>query len=213
MASSTRERRPTWELTDLLLPYQGDWTVEEYLKLHTNRLIEFTDGYLDFLPMPDEIHWEVQNFVFSAVKAFLAKRGAGVVRYAPFKVRVGPKAFREPDVCILLNEQDPRRAREYWGGADVAMEVVSRDKPERDYEEKREDYAAAGISEYWIIDPQVQTLTILVLAAGTYREHAVLTAGRAVSTVAEGFSIDVGECFAAMNLAAPNAKPLEDGTD
>jgi hypothetical protein len=46
MASSpsTRARRPTWEVADLLLPYQGDWTVEEYLKLNTNRLIEFTDG-------------------------------------------------------------------------------------------------------------------------------------------------------------------------
>lgn len=30
----------------MVLPYQGDWTVEEYLKLDTNRLIEFTDGFL-----------------------------------------------------------------------------------------------------------------------------------------------------------------------
>ena len=53
MASATRERRPTWELTDMLIPYQGEWTVEEYLKLDTNRLIEYTDGFLEFLPMPE----------------------------------------------------------------------------------------------------------------------------------------------------------------
>src|SRR5687768_13486218 len=56
MPSTTRERRPTWELADVLLPYQGDWTVERYLALDTNRLIEFTDGFLEVLPMPEEIH-------------------------------------------------------------------------------------------------------------------------------------------------------------
>src|SRR3954464_12863443 len=100
---STRERRPTWEVADICLPYQGDWTVEEYLKLDTNRLIEFTDGFLEFLPMPEEIHYFVQNFIFAAVEAFLRTRGKGEVRYAPFKVRVREGAFREPDVCVLLD--------------------------------------------------------------------------------------------------------------
>ncbi len=77
MALTTRERRPTWELAGLLLPHQGDWTVEEYLKLDTNRLIEFTDGFLKFLPIPEEIHSFVQRFIFAAVEAFLKARRKG----------------------------------------------------------------------------------------------------------------------------------------
>src|SRR5688500_13506557 len=125
MASTTRDRRPTWELADVFFPHQGDWTVESYLRLDTNHLIEFTDGFLEVLPMPEEIHFYVQNFIFAAVDAFLKARGKGAVRYAPFKVRIRPDAFREPDVSILLDENDPRRGRRYWGGADMVIEVVS----------------------------------------------------------------------------------------
>jgi len=74
MASTTRERRPTWELADLVLPYQGDWTVGKYLELDTNRLIEFTDGFIEVLPTPEEIHSFVQRFIFAVVQAFLLAR-------------------------------------------------------------------------------------------------------------------------------------------
>jgi Uma2 family endonuclease len=136
MASSSREVRPTWELTDLLLPFQGKWTVEQYLELDTNRLIEFTDGFLEVLPMPEEIHSFVQRFIFTIVEAFLAARGRGVAHYAPFKVRVRPTAFREPDVCVLLEPNDRRRGRKYWAGADFVIEVVSPGGETRDLPRK-----------------------------------------------------------------------------
>jgi Uma2 family endonuclease len=208
MPSTTRERRPTWELTDLLLPLQGDWTAEAYLNLDTNRLIEFTDGFLEFLPMPEEFHFFVQQFIFSAVEAFLKTRGKGAARCAPFKVRVREGAFREPDVCILLDENDPRRGRKYWDGADVVIEVVSPDGEHRDYEEKRADYADAGIPEYWVIDPQKKELLILRLAGDRYVGTGPLVAGSvAESSVLRGFRLDVGECFSAMDNASPHDDP------
>lgn len=44
-----------------LLPQQGQWSEEEYLWLtdHTNRLLEFTDGYSEVLPMPTDKHQTV----------------------------------------------------------------------------------------------------------------------------------------------------------
>jgi Uma2 family endonuclease len=205
---STRERRPTWEVADICLPYQGDWTVEEYLKLDTNRLIEFTDGFLEFLPMPEEIHFFVQQFVFAAVEAFLRARGKGEARYAPFKVRVREGAVREPDVCVLLDEKDRRRARKYWGGADFVIEVVSPGGEQRDYLEKRGDYANAKIPEYWIVDPFRKELLILRLAGTSYAEHQVVRPGEiASSLVMPGFRLDMGACFAAADRAAENDEP------
>ena len=212
MASTTREIRPTWELTDLLLPYQGRWTVEQYLELDTNRLIEFTDGFLEVLPMPEEIHFFVQNFVFAAVEAFLKARGKGVACYAPFKVRVRAGAFREPDVCVLLDDGDPRRARKYWGGADMVVEVVSPGGEARDYLEKRQDYAGANIPEYWIVDPFKRELLVLRLANGVYADHATLKPGDVAEAEAmPGFRIDVEKCFAAAERAAANDEPTVGG--
>src|SRR5208337_2999257 len=74
MASATQ---PTTELPsaqewkDLLgelLPPQGNWTEEEYLVLtdHRNRLVEFTDGFLEILPMPTDKHQAILGFLYQA---------------------------------------------------------------------------------------------------------------------------------------------------
>jgi len=207
MALSTRQRRPTWEMLDVL-PYQGEWTVDEYLKLATNKPIEYTNGFLEFLPMPDEIHWQIQEFLFALVREFLTRRGRGVAHYAPFKVRIGAEKFREPDICVLLDDSDPRRARKYWGGADAVFEVVSPDDPARDYIEKRVDYATAGVLEYWIVDPSRGQVLVLRLNAGQYTEDGPHGSGSSVAShVLPGFSMNVDECFAVLGRVSPRDVP------
>ena len=136
------------------------WSEEQYLVLtdSTNRLIEFTDGYLEPLPMPTDRHQAILEFLFLALRTFIRPRG-GVVRFAALRLRIGPRKFREPDVLLLLDKSDPRRQNRFWTGADLALEVVSEDKPERDLVEKRGDYAEGRVPEYWIVNPQTETIT------------------------------------------------------
>jgi Uma2 family endonuclease len=123
-------------------------------------------------------------------------------------VRVRPTAFREPDVCLLLDPADPRRGRKYWAGADFVIEVVSPGGETRDYLEKRGDYADARIPEYWIVDPWKNELVLLRLANGSYPDGEVFRPGQiAESTVATGFRLDVAACFAAGDQAAVNDEP------
>lgn len=100
----------------------------------------------------------------------------------------------------MLAEHDSRRSNSYWSGADLVIEVVSKD-PEsraRDVEEKPAEYAAAGIAEYWIVDPRDRQVTVLRLESGRYEEHGVFHAGdRATPHLLGGFSLDVAEVFAA----------------
>ena len=58
----SRRGEPVWELA-MNYPLQGDWTEEEYLALETNRLVEFSDGFLEFLPMPSLIHQLIADFL------------------------------------------------------------------------------------------------------------------------------------------------------
>jgi Uma2 family endonuclease len=91
---------------------------------------------------------------------------------------------------------DPRRQNRFWLGADLVVEVVSPDKPERDLIDKRGAYAEAQIPEYWIVNPQSETITVLCLEGSAYVEHGVF--GRstsATSVVLEGLSIVVDEVF------------------
>jgi len=84
------------------------------------------------------------------------------------------------------------------------MEVVSGgpEDRKRDLEIKRQEYAAARIAEYWIVDPQEQRIMVLYLDGENYREQGVFQPGsRATSRLLSGFEIDVTAVFAAATSA------------
>ena len=183
---------------------QGLWTQAQYLKLTnwSNRLIEFTDGRIEVLPMPTQEHQAISQFLFLALYSFVQGIG-GNVFYAPLRLRVREGKFREPDLLLLIDADDPRSRNDYWLGADLVAEVVSPDNPDRDLIDKRKDYAEGGIPEYWIANPLAETLTVLVLWGGEYREHGVFRPGeQAGSPRLPGFSVDVKEMFDAGVRAA-----------
>src|SRR5918996_2665371 len=170
-----------WEAEGLeidLLPLQGLWTEEQYLRLtdQTNRFIEFTEGSVDVLPMPTRQHQAISRFLFLAFLAYVQRLG-GTVFYAPLRVRVAPGRFREPDLVLLLDVNDPRNQNAFWLGADLVVEIVSPDHAERDTVMKRADYAAAGIPEYWIVNPEEETITVLTLEGGPYVTYGVFRRG------------------------------------
>jgi Uma2 family endonuclease len=178
-----------------LAALQGLWSVEQYLTLtnQTNRLIEFTDGVIEVLPMPTKRHQAISRVLFLALLAIMQRIG-GDVFYAPLRVEVRPGKFREPDLLLVLDKHDPRAQNEYWTGADMVVEIVSPDKPKRDTDEKPLDYAEAGIPEYWIVNPITETVSVLVLVAGAYVEHSVAGRGeRARSVLLAGFDVGVDD--------------------
>jgi Uma2 family endonuclease len=83
----------------------------------------------------------------------------------------------------------------------VSEGIENRD---RDLIRKRSEYAAAGIPEYWIVDPETATVTVLSLPEGgtEYVVHGEFKPGEtATSVLLNGFTIDVSDCFAAAEQA------------
>jgi Uma2 family endonuclease len=180
-----------------LRPLQGLWTEEQYLALtnQTNHLIELSDGEIEVLPPPTSGHQVILLLLYDLFRAVIRPAG-GKILVAPLRLRVRPGKYREPDLLMLLNAADPRYQDAFWLGADLVVEIVSPDRPERDTEEKPRDYAEAGIPEYWIVNPLDDTITVLVLAGRAYRPYGVFRRGeRAVSQLLPGFSVDVAEVF------------------
>ncbi len=195
----TEPARPlTWkDLLEDILPPQGQWSEDEYLVLtdHRNRLIEFTDGFLEVLPMPTYEHQLVLRYLFLAFFNFFGPRGGDVI-FPTLRLRIRPSKFREPDLLVLLSANDPRAENRFWLGADIAVEVVSEDKPERDLVEKVTDYAEGGVPEYWIVNPMTETITVLNLQGTAYREAGVYRRGQAaVCVLRPEFSVSVDEVF------------------
>ncbi len=176
---------------------RGTWNREQYLRLtdYSRRLIEFTDGALEVLPIPTYKHQLISQFLLLALYAFLRPRG-GVVMYAPLRLQISEGKFREPDLMVALDENDPRLQNAYWLGANMVLEIVSADNPERDTVVKRTDYAEGGIPEYWIVNPLDETVTVLRMEGAEYIEHGLFRRGEmATSALLGGFVLSVDAIF------------------
>ena len=188
---------PAWELARLF-PAQGAWTQGEYLALDTNHLVEFSNGYLEFPPMPTTSHQRVAGSLLFLLQAFVGPRGLGVVIPAPLPVRLWRRRFCEPDVIFVSHTHPHLLGEAYLRGADMVMEVVIGDDEarRRDLVEKRGEYARARIPEYWIVDPREEKITVLRLAGKRYVVHGEFGKGTTASShLLPGFTADVSETF------------------
>jgi Uma2 family endonuclease len=188
---------PWKDALEQILPAQGSWTDEEYLLLtDRSRLpVEFSDGFVELLPMPTDEHQSILKRLLMAFDAFIAPRG-GEVLFAPLRLRIREGKYREPDLLLLLSANDPRREDRYWLGADLVVEIISSDDKKRDTVDKPVDYAEAQVDEYWIVDPESEVIAVLKLTGDKYTEVGRYARGElATSALLPGFSVDTSAVF------------------
>jgi len=193
------EPEPAWDVARLF-PGQGQWSEDEYLALNGNRLVEFSDGRIEVLPMPTTIHQRIVLYLAGLFLAFVKPGKLGEILIAPLRVRLRPGKFREPDLVFMLARHAARIRNEYWEQPDLVIEVVSGEPEDRrrDLVTKRLEYARARIPEYWIVEPNERRITVLRLRGTKYVVHGRFVEGdRAMSVVLKGFEVDVAAMFAA----------------
>ena len=173
---------PVWRIATLFR-YQGAWSEQEYLALDTNRRVEFDNGFVEVHDAPTDQHQAIISYFISILRA-LAKQIGGVERPAGLRLRLWDQKYREPDIVFLRDRNSSLRHENYWDGADLAIEIVSAslEDRERDLLTKRIEYAQAGIQEYWIVDPEQETVTVLNLAGDVYTERGVFVRGEVVTS-------------------------------
>jgi Uma2 family endonuclease len=199
-ATGTERAETRWTLDPeivALLPEQGAWSERDYLWLteRTNRLVELAGGRIEVLPMPTDKHQAILQFLLFALHALLA-RSSGVVRCAPLRLRLATGRYREPDLLALRSAGDSRRGNDFWTGADLVVEIVSPNDPERDLVTKRAEYAIVGIPEYWIVDPRNETVIVLALVENAYVEQGVFGRGSEARSVSfPDFAVGVAAIF------------------
>ncbi len=152
-------------------------TFEEYLAYDDNseKLYELFNGELIEIPPEPGYNVEIANRLFILFALMLGSdrvRGHGL----ELEVRGEPKN-RYPDLTIIREEHIQQLAKRNTIRLSMSppllvVEVVSPGEiqRDRDYIAKRVQYQDRGIPEYWIVDPQTETLLILALQGTTYSE-------------------------------------------
>jgi len=151
-----------------LFPLQGEWTEADYLALpETNYIVELSEGELIMPPPPSVAHQTISARLFSTLYSFVRDRDLGTVLCAPTGVRLWPGKIREPDILFVAREHADRIKEDMiYGAPDLVVEILSSGTEETDHREKSNEYEQAGVSEYWIIDPEASNITVYALTEG-----------------------------------------------
>lgn len=108
-----------------------------------------------FMPVKD-IHQAILGFLNTLLVLYTTLFDLGKIRTAPYAMRAVPGgSSREPDLLFVTKEHLDRLTENRLDGpADLIIEIISDDSVNRDRDDKFREYRAAGVGEYWIIDPR-----------------------------------------------------------
>ena len=150
---------------------------------------EWIDGDIQIMSPASSTHQRLVRFLSNTLSVWVEQQNTAEVFMAPFQMKL--ERGREPDLLVVLDAHRDRIQETHLDGpADLVVEVVSPESGARDRGEKFYEYEAAGIPEYWLIDPEREELAVYRLNEDRYRTAFEGHEGRAASEVLEGFWIE-----------------------
>ena len=146
---------------------------------------ELIDGEHYVTPSPNTRHQQIAVDLLALIWTYLEAHPIGRVFVAPFDVVISKSDVVEPDILYLSNERaaeviTPEHVR---GTPELVVEIASPGTRKRDETIKRRLYERSGVTEYWVVDPEVDVVRV-------YRRSGELF-GRAIE-----LSRDAGDVLA-----------------
>lgn len=180
-------------------------TMEDYLAYDdgTDTRYELVDGELVEMPTESQVNVGIAKYLLFE----LAKHVPIALIALATEVEVSGRRAKSrlPDLMIHSEESyaalsGGKRAillRDMPPPA-LVIEVVSADQEnrDRDYRYKRTEYAARGINEYWIIDPEMQQVTVCLWVNGQYEDTVYQGDTPIHSTMVPGFNLSAAQILA-----------------
>lgn len=179
------------------------YTFADVLAWDESERAELIDGEPVLLATPLREHQRVSGEIFAQIHSFLKGKPCQVY-HAPFSVRPFARkddrpedvdTVLEPDITVVC---DPEKLDKYGcrGAPDWIVEILSDSTQRHDRFVKYRLYEQAGVQEYWIVDPEKQTVQVFRLEEGRFAAVDFQSAeGRVSSGVLEGLEIDLSAVF------------------
>ena len=172
-------------------------TLAEFLDLPAmEQRCELIDGVLHMAAFPVPDHEFLSLLLGTYLNQQILFAGAGIV-LGPTGLLLAENTLVGPDIIIIrAHRTDIVGPALIHGAPDIVVEVLSTNR-HHDLARKRALYQAAGIPEYWLVDGDADTLTVLALGPdGSYRERATLTAADTLTTpLFPDFTLPLAQLF------------------
>ena len=167
-----------------------------YEIVEENKKMEFINGEI-IIHSPVKLqHNSATKLLCGLLNTFVIKNDLGFVGIEKIMISLTRNDY-EPDICFFGKEKakkfKPKQAQ--FPAPDFVVEVLSDSTARIDRETKFQDYAAHGVGEYWIVDPEKETVEQYLLQNEEYELLLKAKDGEIESVVLNGFRIPIPAIF------------------
>ena len=147
---------------ETMKPVAAKMTYDQYCLLpEDGNQYELFDGELVMTPSPNTRHQRIVGQLHAELLAYVSKHSLGDVFVAPLDTIFDQYTVLQPDILFVSRERAPEVVKERIEGApDLVVEVLSPSTFHKDLRRKMHVYSHFGVQEYWIVDPEEQTMEL-----------------------------------------------------
>lgn len=162
------------------------FTYEDYLLFPENgKRHELIDGEHYMTPAPGTKHQRISRKLLTAFENFLKHKKVGEIFDAPFDVILSDVDVVQPDLLFISRDRASIiTEKNIQGAPDLVIEIISETTRKTDEVIKRKLYERFGVQEYWVIDPELESVKVYRMVDQKYTRVAELTleAGDSLTT-------------------------------
>jgi len=175
------------------------YTLDDYFALPGEYpRYELLEGELiEMTPSPTSKHQQILFRLARLLEAHCQTRESGEIMIAPLDVVLSPRTVVQPDIIFIAQARRAQLIGEHITGApDLVVEILSPATGARDLNQKRKLYARYGVKEYWIVDPEDETIEIQQLHGKVFSTIAIFEKSQKLaSPTFEGLAVEVKQVF------------------
>ena len=172
-------------------------TVQDYERLEEGAPFQLIGGELIMTPSPTPFHQSIVLNIASIISPFVVRNRLGKVFVAPLDVYLSDEDVYQPDLIFIRADRTKGIHKDKLRVIpDLVIEVLSPSTAYYDFTRKKEMYCAHGVTEYWIIDPEAETIEIMLKHGEIYQTEQLLHKTDILeSAMFPGFSMKIEDVF------------------
>jgi Uma2 family endonuclease len=168
-----------------------------YELVHENIKAEFINGEVVLHSPVVRKHWLINSRVSKQLMNYVDHNNLGEIGYEKVMIELSRNNY-EPDIVYFRKEICEKFTddQKLFPAPDLVVEILSESTRKNDYGIKFRDYAAHNVGEYWIIDPETDTIEQYVLLNGVFElQNKLIKTGMLTSLIVPGFLLDLEKVF------------------
>ncbi len=173
------------------------FTVKDYMSTPEGTRYQLLDGEMILAPSPTSRHQTIAAQLFASLREFVLERSLGRVWFAPLDVVLSNYDVAQPDILFVSNARsDIVTEANIQGAPDLVVEILSPGTATYDRGYKQALYSRHNVREYWLVDPDAETVEVLAESQeGLAPVASYAAAGTLTSPLLEGLAIELAGIF------------------